>query len=398
MKRICIIAAILLSTFSLIQAQWKQTKVAIGESIVAFASMGNTIYAGTQGDSIYLSTDNGATWYTATGKVGDTITSLVISDKNLLAGTKGSGIFRSSNNGNSWNTINTGLGNDTVLSLASSGGSVFAGTQNGVYYSTDNGTTWSVTALTSDKVISIAISGTDIYAGTEVSAYHSTNSGTSWARMGLSNYPVYSFAFIGTSIFIGSNGGFMFSTSNNGANWNIFPIHQTNDGIKSLLVVGDYILAGTFGEGVFITSDTNTTDKGDNWSDVNDGLSYGNVNSLAASGGELFAGTSLGGIWERHLSEIITDVAERTLPSINMNLYQSYPNPFTTSTHIALSSIKYVERVSITDMLGKEVTSFPKDSFYNIEWTPDASVPAGTYFLMVKTPTGITSKPIVLLR
>ena len=56
--------------------------------------------------------------------------------------------------------------------------------------------------------------------------------------------------------------------------------------INSLVVSGTNIFAGTFGGGVFLS-----TDNGSNWTAVNNGLTNTDVRSLLVSGTNIFAGT-----------------------------------------------------------------------------------------------------------
>jgi hypothetical protein len=72
------------------------------------------------------------------------------SGMNLFAGTQAGGVFLSNDNGDSWFPVNTGLMNYMVSCLAVSpfsGGAVtnlFAGTNHGVFLSTNYGANWTV--------------------------------------------------------------------------------------------------------------------------------------------------------------------------------------------------------------------------------------------------------------
>jgi len=60
---------------------------------------------------------------------------------NIFAGTSGNGIFLSTNNGNSWTAINNRLTYHYVSALAIQGGKIFAGTPGlGVFLSIDSWT------------------------------------------------------------------------------------------------------------------------------------------------------------------------------------------------------------------------------------------------------------------
>src|SRR5688572_10481036 len=122
-------------------SQWIPTM--LRDNTVSFAVSGTTLFAGTFGGGVFLSTNDGIDWTEASaGVTNRTVLALAASGSNLFAGTKG-GVFRSSDNGTSWSAVNTGLTNSLVSSLAVSGTNLFAGTYGGgVFLSGDDGESW----------------------------------------------------------------------------------------------------------------------------------------------------------------------------------------------------------------------------------------------------------------
>ena len=155
---------------SLVNAQWQQTNGPYGGNINCIASDGTNIFAGTNGQGVFLSSNNGSSWTAVNnGLPGwSPVYSFAISGTNIFAGTY-DGVFLSVNNGTSWTAINNGLTNHFVLSLAISGTNIFAGTNGGVFLTTNNGTSWTAVnnGLTNTIVLSLAISGSNIFAGTD---------------------------------------------------------------------------------------------------------------------------------------------------------------------------------------------------------------------------------------
>ena len=105
------------------------------------------------------------------------VTSLAISGSNIFAGTDGDGVFLSTNSGNTWVAMNNGLSPSSfglnVYSLAINGSNLIAGTKNGgVFLSTNNGISWTEISRWNyenwiqSNVISLLFDGVDIYAGT----------------------------------------------------------------------------------------------------------------------------------------------------------------------------------------------------------------------------------------
>ena len=59
-------------------------------------------------------------------------------------------------------------------------------------------------------------------------------------------------------------------------------------------------------------------------------------------------------------------------------LLESFPNPFSASTHITAAGASHV---SVVNALGDEIVSLAAISPGEFIWTPEASVPAGIYFM-----------------
>jgi hypothetical protein len=93
-----------------------------------------------------------------------------MSGGNIFAGTFGDGIFLSTNNGTSWTAVNSGLPDYIlVYSLKASGNAIFAATSGGsVFLSTNNGTNWTVvnSSLPNAGILTLAMSESNIFAGT----------------------------------------------------------------------------------------------------------------------------------------------------------------------------------------------------------------------------------------
>jgi photosystem II stability/assembly factor-like uncharacterized protein len=95
----------------------------------------------------------------------------------------------------------------------------------------------------------------------------------------------------GDGLFAGTFGGGVFRSTNNGISWTSSNTGLTNLNIQSFAVVGVNVFVGTVG-GIF-----RSTDNGANWSASNSGLTNTKVESLTVSGGNLFAGTRGGGVF-----------------------------------------------------------------------------------------------------
>ncbi len=112
-----------------------------GEYIFALAIIGSYVFAGGE-NGVYRSSDGGDSWAhlgvglpypgpSAFATVGDT----------LFAATNGGGVYRSTDYGGSWTQLNNGLGSNLFFALLASGSRLFAG-GTGVYLSKDRGENW----------------------------------------------------------------------------------------------------------------------------------------------------------------------------------------------------------------------------------------------------------------
>jgi hypothetical protein len=207
---------------------------------------------------------------------------------------------------------------------------------------------------------------------------------------------VRSLAVSGTNLFAGTYGAGVFLSTNNGTSWTAVNTGLTNTYVGSLAVSGTNLFAGTYGN-VFLS-----TDNGTSWSAVNTGLTYPYVYSLAVSGTNLFAGTHGGGVWRRPLSEM-TDV-EQTSTAVprTFSLEQNYPNPFNPGTTIGYELPKSaMVTLSVYDILGREVSVLVNErknaGSYTVKF--DASGLAnGMYFYQLQAGDFVSVKKLVVLR
>lgn len=188
-----------------------------------------------------------------------------------------------------------------VYSMAEAGNNLFAGTYGGVVFrSTDSGDSWIPVnnGLTGNMVISFAESGDYLFAGTNASVFRSSDNGDSWINVnnGLTNIRDVKLAVSNGSLFVGVHGwitpfttrynpGGMFRSTDSGNSWSPMNNGLTNDNIRAIAVSGNNVFAGTDG-GVF-----RSVDNGNSWVPVNNGLTSSYVYSLDSGVGALFVGT-----------------------------------------------------------------------------------------------------------
>ncbi len=299
----------------ILYAQWVQTNGPYGGQINSLISIGNNICT-CAGGSVFYSTNNGTTW-NSTGLTNAGVTAIVSEGNKLVA--IGSQVFVSVNEGVNWSVIGSSVPWTNLFTLTASSRILFV-TALGpslpqqavykVYRSTDDGASWTSvgSALSNTGVNAIDYIGdTSIYAGTTSGVYTSNDSGGTWKAAGLQGMSISAIRVISqntgsTNIFAATRRGVLRST-NDGMSWSFVNSGLSDTVVTALAVYpktqgSTEILAGTQGGKIFLS-----TNNGDNWSDVSNGLIAGpwewgdweaDVRSITVAGSNFFASTNAG--------------------------------------------------------------------------------------------------------
>ena len=274
------------------KAPWEKTAGPPGIQTNVIFEANNIVYAGTEMQGVYKSTDNGLSWVPANAGIERaSISDIIVSGSNLLAAAKSScssylNIFKSTDNGATWSGT-SGLAGNVVHSFVIKGASVWATfaalpKNSGIARSTDNGNTWQVVPSIITNAGEAIVSDNAIIVAEDNFIWRSTDDGASWdvveqfALTGIS-----SFARAGTKLFGAATTGIQTSTDN-GASWNFEPF---SNGAYSFSSNGSTIYLGSSSK-VF-----KSTDVGATWIDVSTGLGKGGIQALLYDGSTLFAGT-----------------------------------------------------------------------------------------------------------
>jgi hypothetical protein len=101
---------------------------------------------------------------------------------------------------------------------------------------------------------------------------------------------IYALAVSGTNLFAGTYGGGVYLSTNDGNSWTAVNSGLTSKYVYALAFSGTNLFAGTNGNGVFLS-----TNNGNSWTAA--GLSTQTVKMFAVSGTNIFAGTGGGGVF-----------------------------------------------------------------------------------------------------
>lgn len=301
-------------------------------------SNGN-IFAGTSegitGDGVFRSTDNGNTW-TQSGLSNLFIWDIVIDTSgNIFAGTKDQGVWRSTTNGDSWTQINSGFDNlnNSVYALAITAfGSIYAGSINSIYRSTNSGNSWAaINSPIANGFGPLIITSTNeivVAAGSKL--FHSSNNGLSWTEITIVNAQIGALASNQLGhLFVGNLLG-IYRSTDSGSNWT-----QINNGITTgnFIAVNAFTinsvktiyvgLGGGFGstsKGVFYS-----TNNGDNWIELNDGLTNNALMSLTVNPDDyLYAGNTQGQVY-KSIDPSTANILNKKLTNLNIPVSHIQP-------------------------------------------------------------------------
>lgn len=165
-------------------AYWEKVSYTINAKVMAANE--DYIFAGTEANGVYTSSDNGKNWIKATNGMPEfpTVNALTVIGSSVFAGTELNGVYFSYNNGASWTQVNNGLSSNKITTLESYRTSLFAGTYAGLFSSVDNGSSWTniSNSISNEQPITCFTANSNkIYAGTEQGRIlTSTDNGNAW--------------------------------------------------------------------------------------------------------------------------------------------------------------------------------------------------------------------------
>jgi uncharacterized protein (TIGR03437 family) len=270
------------------------------------------VFAGTEGNGLFKSSDFGQTWNAVSALKETYIYALAFapSDPTVLYAATGLGVYRSRDGGSTWTDVAMKYGGPaTALAVdAQNPALVYAGHQGvGLIKSADGGDNWQVSypekpgAPVYIRAITIQPSFSNaIYMAVDPGAVlASYDAGKTWGLPphGLpENVQVYSLVNqpTGTSLFAGTNAG-VYLSSDSGNNWSSSSAGMSGVAVHTLSRVGGLYYAGTT-QGVYWTFNT-----GASWAAANGGLPACSVRALAADAGDshiLYAATATAGVYK----------------------------------------------------------------------------------------------------
>jgi len=416
MNRLISIIALLFVLFGQCYAQWQKINFPSTVKVNTLAINDSSIYAGTDGDGIFVSTDNGENWVSINvGLQSKIIYTILINGKTIFAGTE-TGAYISTNNGLNWNAINSGLSAIPVRSLAKSNltqdnTTIYAGTWNGVFNTTNNGTNWHSTGLSniSMPVHSVVVFDNYIFAATFAGGiFCSQDNGKSWSDISIlySNgepedggiEAVYSLSSIGPNVIMsaGIDGTLYHLPYNNPTKFAVCNIPIEGQPILSFAARNTNLFAGSSVGNIFMS-----INYGIIWKLLSYTLTDHSAYSLALNNSYIFAGTE-NGVWRLWYPGATTNVDKSNKTPTGFSLEQNYPNPFNPTTAISYQLPAYSHvSLEVYDLLGRKLATLIDENkapgSYKIEYNA-CKLTSGIYFYQMKAGSFVDTKKFILLK
>ncbi len=427
MKSLKCLPIIVVFLFSqIINAQWTNPDLTLtGRQIQCFTNSNSALLSGTNG-GLVRSTNNGTSWTNIGGGLPySNIRALLAVESypfNLLTGMVSGRISMSTDYGDNWTAFPAEseqlpfLADINSILKRGNNSNFLVGTERGVYLLPQYYplSTWIPinTGLPSGetKVRSLIEKNGEVFAGTNSGVYQLNGSSWDEKNFGLSNTNVMALSVIDTLLIAGTSQGSVggvYISSDYGNNWTL---SLNEPWVTSILTIGSNIFVGSFGNGVW-----RSTNYGNSWIQINDGLASGAyyVLSLGYDSQYLFDGTNGSSIWRRPLSQVVTGLdAATNLQPKDFTLRQNYPNPFNPSTTIKfqIPNASFVN-LKVYDILGNEVATLVNEEKpvgnYEVNFSAIGgsassgnaySLSSGIYFYKLQSGSFVETKKMILLK
>jgi len=244
----------------------------------------NTVFIASTGH-VFKSVNGGYGWQELVNGLDHTssVSSIVITTTKfnsgaILVSTLGNGVYRSTDGGSSWQHSSRGLDSPEIKTLSGgSGGVVLAIDSAGhIYTSSDDGATWQTGVLPADTVITAAtvLSGRILAGDNTGRIYSSADNGAHWtsiarlpAETEITTINIDPADASGSTFYAGTRDLGLYKTTDNGDSFQQAGSELSGHYIVSLALHPDFMIATTWKEAAFVS-----TDRGQTWIKYAEGL------------------------------------------------------------------------------------------------------------------------------
>ena len=233
-----------------------------------------------------------------------------------------------------------------------------------------------------------------LYFGTSYGLYFSSNNGDSWIDktfdLDSNRFSILSLITIDSLVYAGTSKDGIISTSNKGDNWKDLEQSKSISQVLSFATLDKNIFAGSRKGGVYLSKD-----KGNTWNQINDGLKNLTIYTLGIKGKYIYAGT-FGGLYRAELRDfgIVNDVSETKNNELSFSLF---PNPVSDYFNISINfDVPSPVKINIFNELGISVL---EKSFTGANCKIETKdLPPGLFICSVNFAGNLLTKRFVIIK
>ncbi len=317
---------------------------------------------------------------------------VVSSDDGYLLAIINRSAYRSVDQGQNWILITAmDLGQDLpfpIFEVACAGGKMFIwDSSRNLYYSTDHGVKWKL----SDKTDAYVLSYNGKYIVSDNFGFASSDDGIHWSELPATEDPYFTYSCDGTyylkPYFYVCADTTLLRIHEDSSTWekiripvpHVFHTSQTSIPVFSIASYEGLLLISFFGHGVFGSSDFGQT-----WYEINEGLTNYKTVSLSVKGTDLFLGVD-GGVWKRPLNDLT--VALQEPEQLRESYFAIAPNLVSEGLTISFNQDEFENgNIDIFSSDGTLQSTFSVKASSDI-YLPTNMLPAGLYIISYRSDT-----------
>ncbi|WP_456427183.1 T9SS type A sorting domain-containing protein [Rhodocaloribacter sp.] len=366
------------------------------------------LYAGGYFGDLWRSDDGGQTWALRSSDIGEIIlhnVSVSPLEKDILAAVVSGEGFRSMDGGLTWEALP--LGKLKVAFFTNQGTLLTVGSE--MFRSVDKGETWTAIDFAPSSTFALNQIGGTLYAATADGIYVSIDDGLTWQLLGLQGQTISAVAVRGPNLYasvenldadITSPQGIIYHSNDGGETWTEVLFLRFAPTSMVLAPDGSVYASGR------IRSVLRSTDDGNTWEWVSTGLpdpdSTGTRTLVLHSDGYLYVGTFGRGVFRT--TDLVRLDADAPLPAAatQARIEAAFPNPFRTRTTLTFT-LAHPGLVTLTvyDALGRRMRTLAAQWYgagsHALTWNA-SDLPGGVYFCRLTTERSSDIRAVTLIR